>query len=91
MFDGTNTFQYLYFIMLCRIHRSLKRFYNKGMEFFFFSLHLYKDDAMIYRVQWFVQGHIVNLINEAQFQVSVWYRKYFLTLLNTFESPRKFV
>lgn len=30
---------------------------------------------MIYRVQWFVQGHVVvNMINEAQFKSPVWYR-----------------
>lgn len=30
---------------------------------------------MTYRVQWFVQGHIVvNMINETEFQVPVWYR-----------------
>lgn len=33
MFDDTNTFQYLYFIMLYRIHYSLVK---KGIEGFFF-------------------------------------------------------
>lgn len=48
MFDDTNTFQYLYFIMLYRIHYSLVK---KGIEGFFFFFHLYKDDEIIYRVQ----------------------------------------
>ena len=60
MFDDTNTFQYLYFIMLYRIHYSLVK---KGIEGFFFFFHLYKDDEIIYIVQWFVQGHSVNMIN----------------------------
>lgn len=47
----------------------LKGLMRKAWRVFF--LPFKKDDKMIYKVQWFVQGHVVvNMINEAQFQVT---------------------